>query len=908
MVRSDKGKGTSRRSVLKAMAATGLVPAGAYKAEARSDREQGEGSNKFENVVPTPIKTKTRPTEHTITEDSAIAVRSDDAQEVGEYLAGMLRPATGYELPIIKGPLRGRAGGIELRLAGAPNKVGEEGYRLNVTPRSVRIRANQPAGLFNGVQTLRQLLPAKVENDTQQSGSWTVPGGQIIDYPELPIRGAIEGFYGPPWSHEDRLRQLEFYGEYKMNSYIYAPKDDPYHREEWREPYPSDDLNKLKDLVKTARRNYVEFTFALSPGQSICYSSDDDFQALINKFESMYDIGIRSFYIAFDDINYTDWECEQDPKRFGTGGAGAGKAQAHLLNKVQKQFVEAHEDVEPLQMVPTEYHSVSESSYKQALREELDSDVLVQWTGTAVVAEEITQDQAEAAQSVFGHSIFVWDNYPVNDYARDRLFLGPLTGRDPELDDHGLVGLTSNPMNEAEASKIALITVADYMWNSSAYKPVQTWEQALRKFGDNAYEPLRTFAENTRSTPLKGSLSESPELSKLIEEFWTAFEAGDFTSEADALSEEFATIEGAPQKLRDQLNNDEFLEEVEPWFKKAELTGAAGQLAVSMVTSQRTDNGEEVWQTRRDLHDTLDDLDDNEKMYAPDVAAPFFQDALAANDQWFHTEPSTNLSLDGTATQSSDLFFNDGYPFPASNAIDDNLSNFSHTKFEEQPWWQIDLNSPNFINSINIWNREGYEDRVSDYYVLVSNEPFESNSLKESLKQPGVWSVHHEEAAGRPTETKVYGTAQYIRIWLSGSNALNISEVQVIGRPDEQVLTVSGAPPATKESRLILAADGGIETSYVASRPPKADEALVVSEEKAKHLSSVTIIQSTNRPATADIQVKMSNGSWRTIGALNGSYTKIEANNVATDSIRIAWAEDSNAPIIHEVIPRFNDS
>ena len=66
------------------------------------------------------------------------------------------------------------------------------------------------------------------------------------------LSGVIEGFYGPPWSHSDRLDMLRFMGRAGLNVYIYAPKDDPYHRTRWREPYPEDAERELRELVQTA--------------------------------------------------------------------------------------------------------------------------------------------------------------------------------------------------------------------------------------------------------------------------------------------------------------------------------------------------------------------------------------------------------------------------------------------------------------------------------------------------------------------------------------------------------------------------------------------------------------------------------------------------------------------------------
>ena len=117
---------------------------------------------------------------------------SSAAGQIGDYLAGILDPSTGYRLAVDQtSSSTTPTAGIALLLSGAPSSVGTQGYTLDVTDSGVVIRANQPAGLFAGVQTLRQMLPARVEADTVQSGPWTVPGGDILDYPRLSYRGAM---------------------------------------------------------------------------------------------------------------------------------------------------------------------------------------------------------------------------------------------------------------------------------------------------------------------------------------------------------------------------------------------------------------------------------------------------------------------------------------------------------------------------------------------------------------------------------------------------------------------------------------------------------------------------------------------------------------------------------------------
>ena len=127
------------------------------------------------------------------------------AAQVGDYLAGLLRPSTGFALPVqaaatsgagsatsaTSAATGGSGNAISLLLTGAPASVGAQGYQLDITADGVTIRAQQLAGLFDGVQTLRQLLPAKSALTTAQSGPWSVPGGHILDYPRYAYRGAM---------------------------------------------------------------------------------------------------------------------------------------------------------------------------------------------------------------------------------------------------------------------------------------------------------------------------------------------------------------------------------------------------------------------------------------------------------------------------------------------------------------------------------------------------------------------------------------------------------------------------------------------------------------------------------------------------------------------------------------------
>ena len=168
----------------------------------------------------------------------------------------------------------------------------DEGYFLRISPKEIVLAGNDEQGTFYAVQTLKQLI-----NDNQ------LPVTEITDYPEVRFRGVVEGFYGTPWSHQARLRHLKFYGENKMNTYIYGPKDDPYHSSpNWRLPYPEQEAKQLKELVQVAKENAVNFVWAIHPGQDIKWNQEDR-DNLLSKFEKMYELGVRSYAVFFDDIS-----------------------------------------------------------------------------------------------------------------------------------------------------------------------------------------------------------------------------------------------------------------------------------------------------------------------------------------------------------------------------------------------------------------------------------------------------------------------------------------------------------------------------------------------------------------------------------------------------------------------------
>ncbi|MEH0974247.1 beta-N-acetylhexosaminidase [Micromonospora sp. CPCC 205546] len=176
------------------------------------------------DVVPAPERvTPVAGADFVLTPDAVIrvspgeAARSHDAaRRVARQLADLLRPPTGYPLPVTDAARPEQAAGITLALVDSDD-LGAEGYRLDVASDGVRIEAATPAGLFFGAQTVRQLLPAAIESPTPVAGRWTLPGGSIVDRPRFPYRGAMldvaRHFFGVP----DVLRVIDHLARYKLN-------------------------------------------------------------------------------------------------------------------------------------------------------------------------------------------------------------------------------------------------------------------------------------------------------------------------------------------------------------------------------------------------------------------------------------------------------------------------------------------------------------------------------------------------------------------------------------------------------------------------------------------------------------------------------------------------------------------
>lgn len=441
----------------------------------------------------------------------------------------------------------------------------DEGYYLAVNEKEIVLAGNDERGTYYALQTFAQLL---------KGGK--LPEVEIKDYPSVRYRGVVEGFYGTPWSHQARLDQLRFYGKNKMNTYIYGPKDDPYHSSpNWRLPYPEKEALQLQELVTVAHENEVDFVWAIHPGQDIKWNQEDR-DSLLYKFEKMYQLGVRSFAVFFDDIS----------------GEGTNpQKQAELLNYIDEKFVKAKPDVTPLIMCPTEYNkswSNPKGNYLTTLGEKLNPSIQIMWTGDRVISD-ISSESLDWINERIKRPAYIWWNFPVSDYVRDHLLLGPVYGNDTTI-ARQMSGFVTNPMEHAEASKIAIYSVASYAWNPTKYDTWKSWKDAIRILMPSAAEELECFAMHNSDLGINGHgyrREESVDIQPAAERFTKSYVENGSYDKADfeVLRNTFERMKESGDILLMNTENESLVGEIKPWLYQFKLMGETGEEVLHMVES-----------------------------------------------------------------------------------------------------------------------------------------------------------------------------------------------------------------------------------------------------------------------------------------------------------------------------------
>lgn len=405
---------------------------------------------------------------------------------------------------------------------------------------------------FYGITSLKHIF-------NQMNGS-TIRNFTIKDYADTNIRGFIEGYYGIPWSNEDRMSLMKFGGDFKMTSYIFAPKDDPYHKEKWREEYPAKELAEITEMVKVGNEAKCRFVWTAHPfmGGFNANNADAEIQALLKKFEQLYKAGVRQFGVLGDDVGQLNKDIV-----------------VKMMQEVSK-WAKAKGDVYDTVFCPAGYNHSWQGDYSELNKydKEFPEDIKIFWTGEAVCqpVEQKTLNHFRKhnlnGQATRRSPLF-WLNWPVNDINGARLMMGKGSLLHTDINVNDLTGVVTNPMQEAEASKVAIFAVADYAWNVKAFDDDKSWKDSFKYVDAQASEALHTLAKHMSNPQPNGHglvLAESEELQPLINKINQQLTAGKLVdADAKQMIAEMQTIIDACKEFHAQSKNANLKKELKPF-------------------------------------------------------------------------------------------------------------------------------------------------------------------------------------------------------------------------------------------------------------------------------------------------------------------------------------------------------
>jgi hypothetical protein len=416
-------------------------------------------------------------------------------------------------------------------------------------------------------------------SDPPASVSVTCSGPALARPAPGPIHGVIEGFYGRPWTWHEREKVVLAMGALGMDTYIYAPKNDPLHRDQWRDPYDADTLARFADLHALGAGVGVDVVWAVSPGLDIDPAQQADVDALVAKVASLATgAGIRDAALLMDDIG-------------AAHTAAVGAAHAGLAAKLLASMKE-RDPASRLWFVPTVYAGLA-GNLQQADLDYLagivamPAEVPVAWTGAGTFASSIDLPDAAAFGALFGRGaegVWIWDNYPVNDVAVfRRLYTRPITGRESLYPASG--GVLSNPMRHALASIPAVASYAEMALDPQGYataraagEPLQTADLALALA--DAEGPPRAladlFAELVHHDTLWSNDLFSPGLTAAVAAYQSAPAAGSARRAAALdLASRLARLAVADLDLRRDLDDQALADEIDAYARATSITARA---------------------------------------------------------------------------------------------------------------------------------------------------------------------------------------------------------------------------------------------------------------------------------------------------------------------------------------------
>ena len=387
-------------------------------------------------------------------------------------------------------------------------------YILQISNGTITILGEDTDAAYMGVTTLKRIF--------EQLEDKTVRDLLVKDFAEVEYRGFIEGYYGNPWSYEDREDLMKYGGEIKMNQYVFASKDDPYHRTNWRALYPhegeegagKDTIERIAEMAQAGNESKCYYVYALHPFASDKMKTstyDKDLEDLKAKFGQVIEAGVRQIAILEDDgyagPSVNDWEV-------------SSALIIRLLNDVSAWLEDLKKSNPDYADLKTDllfcpgwmaYSNGMTDNGNDVIKIKkihagVGDNVRIVMTGGKIWGDVTTAFADRFYNKVKeengeGRYPYLWVNWPCSDNTHDSLIMGGHNSiLRPNLDGSKYHGIILNPMQDSEPSKVGIFTAADFCWN--------VWdgetEEAQQK-GDQAWEDSFKYIDHMTAVETKSS-------------------------------------------------------------------------------------------------------------------------------------------------------------------------------------------------------------------------------------------------------------------------------------------------------------------------------------------------------------------------------------------------------------------
>ncbi|MDU5650333.1 MAG: beta-N-acetylglucosaminidase domain-containing protein, partial [Clostridium perfringens] len=516
--------------------------------------------------------------------------------------------------------------------------------------------------------------------------------------------------------------------------------------------------------------------------------------------------------------------------------------------------------------------------YFKPFMQTLHDDIQVMWTGHATMSN-VSKEVFEwpKVQTGVDKDVAVWWNYPVNDYCDSRILMAPLHNLNQDLDN--VSGFFSNPMNQAEASKVALYSIADYTWNTDVFDYMKSWETSIEKFVPEVKEEFMRFASNTCYLKDDGGASgpfeydESWYLSEKIEALKEAIKNGQSAEKpAKELLEEFKLIVSDYENITLKVTNKNLLDEIEQHLNAYKALGEAGTAAMEAIIASEEGNLE-LWmdsnsiaQEKLDLMETfkIESLEsDGPKEYVVSVGTKLLKPLVKESIDYAKEnigkvvlpkyDPEINTSL--TNLKDVEVNFEDGIY---------SLRDLGEVTLNNGDYVGISLPKATKLRGINLL-ANNYDNIEIQYSI---------NGLD--------WVTAKASTNENVLETLDVVDATFIRIINIGENSKNINLEKL------EVLPVYKAEPTITENigthenyTIDKALDGNMDTKYWSNKPSDSGHNIQIDLGNVMPLYDInTYFGANDFMRNSEYMISEDGVNWTSLGAL--AYNSQDGKMVAS--------------------------